>query len=211
MLNDLVDKIIVAVIIVAALVMVAICASYQIKYALKKADVEFKKTQINTLQIAEDIANQYQDTLVAYNTVKTFTDTTHTNNIVLLQFINDLEKILPTGTTINELSSANGSVSFKVRSTSKEAVADFIVSLKKLDYVASFSIPAISVTDIEGWEAPDVDVNDEEYVALVGDEYINSGEIVEYDFSCVLVDKDFVAGVVEVATDPSQVNEGGEQ
>ena len=111
--SAMLDKILYAVIALAAVVMIGICAWYQIKYALKKADVEFKKTQINTLQIAEDIANQYEDTLNAYNTVKTFTDTTHTNNVVLLQFIEDLEKIMPTGTFINELKATDGAITFK--------------------------------------------------------------------------------------------------
>ena len=212
--SAMLDKILYGIIALAAVVMIGICAWYQIKFVLKKADVDFKKQQISNLQIAEDIANKYQDTLNAYNTVKTFTDTTHTNNVVLLQFMNDLERILPTGTTINALSASDGAVSFNVSSTSKEAVADFIVELKKLDYVASFSIPAISVKTIDGWEAPEFDEEEEEIQTnLEGSEYIYTGEIVSYSFSCVLVDKSFVAGAVEIATDPSQVSntEGGEQ
>ena len=180
------DKILYAVIALAAVIMIGICAWYQIKYALKKADVEFKKTQINTLQIAEDIANQYEDTLNAYNTVKTFTDTTHTNNVVLLQFIEDLEKIMPTGTFINELKATNGTITFKGYATSKEALADFIVQIKGLDYVSSFSIPSFQVKKIDGWVAPEEDENadDEETSELVGEEYINTGEILEFDFIC---------------------------
>ncbi len=213
--SAMLDKILYGVIALAAVVMIGICAWYQIKYALKKADVDFKKQQINNLQIAEDIANKYEDTLNAFNTVKSFTDTTHTNNVVLLHFIEDLERILPTGTTLNNLVANDGAVSFNVSSTSKEAVADFIVEMKKLDYVSSFNIPSISVQKISVQEGEDSDENEneEDIVLPTGSEYIYTDEIVTYSFSCVIVDKDFVAGAVEAATDPSQVSdtEGGEQ
>ena len=212
--SAMLDKILYGIIALAAVVMIGICAWYQIKFALKKADVDFKKQQISNLQIAEDIANKYEETLNAYNTVKSFTDTTHTNNVVLLQFMNDLERILPTGTTINGLNANDGIVSFTVSSTSKEAVANFIIEMKKLDYVSSFNIPSISVKQIDGYEIPEEDEEDEDNnVSIEGSEYIYTGEIVTYNFSCVLVDKSFVAGAVEIATDPSQVSntEGGEQ
>ena len=212
--SAMLDKILYGIIALAAVVMIGICAWYQIKFALKKADVDFKKQQISNLQIAEDIANKYEETLNAYNTVKSFTDTTHTNNVVLLQFMNDLEMILPTGTTINGLNANDGIVSFTVSSTSKEAVANFIIEMKKLDYVSSFNIPSISVKQIDGYEIPEEDEEDEDNnVSIEGSEYIYTGEIVTYNFSCVLVDKSFVAGAVEIATDPSQVSntEGGEQ
>lgn len=214
--SAMLDKILYGIIALAAVIMICICAWYQIKYAIKKADVEFKKTQINNLQIAEDIANQYDQTLAAYNTVKTFTDTTHTNNVMLTTFIADLEKILPTGTVINDLRADNGRVSFKVTSTSKEAVADFIVQIKKLDYVSSFNIPSIKSAFSEEATEPEETENDdsEEEELIDGYEYIYTNEKVTYDFSCVLVDKSFTAGAVEKATDPSQIpdsNEGGEQ
>ena len=212
--SAMLDKILYAIIALAAVVMIGICAWYQIKFALKKADVEFKKTQINTLQIAEDIANQYEETLNAYNTVKTFTDTTHTNNVVLLQFIEDLEKVTPTGTYFDDIRAVNGVVSLKGYTTSKEALADLIVQLKQLDYITSFNIPSFQVKQIDGWEAPEEGDEDDEVAALTGEEYINTGEILEFDLTCVIVDKSFVAGAIEVATDPSQVSdttEGGEQ
>jgi len=213
--SAMLDKILYAVIAVAAVIMIGICAWYQIKYALKKADVEFKKTQINTLQIAEDIANQYQDTLNAYNTVKTFTDTTHTNNVVLLQFIEDLERVMPTGTYVDDIKASDGYVSLKGYATSKEALADFIVQLKGLDYVTSFDVPSFQVKEIDGWVAPEAEEGEDgEVAAVAGEEYINTGVILEFDLSCVIVDKSFTAGIIEVATDPSQVSdttEGGEE
>lgn len=213
--SAMLDKILYAIIAVAAVVMIGICAWYQIKYALKKADVEFKKTQINSLQIAEDIANQYEDTLNAYNTVKSFTDTTHTNNVVFLQFVQDLEKVMPTGTYVDDIRAVDGHITLKGYATSKEALADFIVQLKGLDYVESFSVPSFQVKKIDGWE-PTEEAEDEdgEDTSVTGEEYINTGEILSFDLSCTIVDKSFTAGVLEEAADPSKVTdttEGGEQ
>lgn len=209
------DKIMYALIALAALVMLSICGFTYFKYKVAENDVSNKKKQIEQLQVAEDVANQYQETLNAYNTVKMFTDTTHTNNVVLLQFIRDLERIMPTGTTVNELSATDGVVSFKGYATSKEALADFIVQIKSLDYVDSFAIPSFVVEPDENWVISD-DNDDAEEVegSLTGEEYISTGLVVKFGFSCKLVDNSFVAGAVEVATDPSQVsetNEGGEQ
>ena len=213
--SAMLDKILYGVIALAAVVMIGVCAWYQIKFALKKADVEFKKSQINTLQIAEDIANQYDATLNAYNTVKTFTDTTHTNNVVLLQFIKDLENVMPTGTYVNDVSASDGVVSLKGYATSKEALADFIVQLKGLDYIASFNIPSFHVRQIDVRdEAEDEEGEESEIPSVIGEEYINTGVILEFDLNCVIVDKSFTAGAVETATDPSQVSdttEGGEE
>jgi len=213
--SAMLDKILYGIIALAAVIMICICAWYQIKYALKKADVEFKKTQINTLQIAEDIANQYEDTLNAYNTVKSFTDTTHTNNVVFLQFVQDLEKVMPTGTYVDDIRAVDGHITLKGYATSKEALADFIVQLKGLDYVSSFSVPSFQVKKIDGWEpSENEEGEDGEETSLTGEEYINTGEILSFDLSCTIVDKSFTAGVLEKAADPSKVsdtNEGGEQ
>lgn len=201
------DKILIALIIVAALVMLGISTSYQLKYIYKKSEVEDKKDKIAKMEVAEQVANEYKSTLEAYNTIKVFTDTTHTNNVMLLRFMNDMERVMPKGTVIDGLNASNGYVSFKVSAPCKEAVADVIVQMQKLDYVKSFTIPSFKVEYDKDFVAPEYDEDEE---IPEGDEYIYTGQKVVYDFSCVLVDPDFVAGAVSEAVDP-QVTEGGEQ
>lgn len=213
------DKILIGLILIAAVTMITVSVTFQLQYMVKSADVQDKKDKIAKMEIAEQVANQYQESLNAYNTIKVFTDTTHNNNVMLLQFITDMESIMPKGTVINDLTANNGVVAFKVSSPSKEAVADVIEQMRKIDYVKSFSIPSFSVEAAE--ENASVNTSndenaDENAETPVGEEYINTGIRVIYDFSCVLADPDFSAGALseEASTQAAfeaQNAEGGEQ
>ena len=95
----------------------------------------------------EQIANNYENAANAYNIVKAFTDSTNSNNEILLTFIQDLEKISPVDSQISKFSAADGSVSYVAtfHTDDKDVVADYIVELQKLDYVTGYSLPAIKV------------------------------------------------------------------
>ena len=190
------DKILYAVIALAAVVMIGICAWYQIKYVLKKADVDYKKQQIATMEIAEKIAAEYEDAQNAYAVVKSFTDTTHNDNVVLTQFLSDLNSILPTGTVINNFSASDGYISFEVYAECKEDVADFIVQLKGFDYVSEVSIPSLK-DDLGTRPEEDVENEDEEEVVI--NPYRNTGALVYYPVTLKISDLKFYNG------------EGGEQ
>ncbi len=141
--SALVDKLLIVVVVLAFIVMAGICASYQIKYALKKSDVDFKKQKISEMEIAEKVANEYEETIKAYNIVKLFVDTTHNDNIMLYQFLKDMESNIPTGSYIDKLSATNGEVTLEITNQSKEAVADTYVRIKNLPYVYDCNITTI--------------------------------------------------------------------
>ena len=108
-----------------------------------KADWEQKIAQIQDI---EDIAKAYEQAQYEYVALATFKyEPERNDNNKLLQFIIDLEKIMPKGTTINSISAVNGDVTFKVKSdwhsTVKNEIADSIVELQKLDYLTSYSLP----------------------------------------------------------------------
>ena len=83
---------------------------------------------------------------------------------------------------VNGFTAADGAVAFQVMAPSKEAIADMIVEMRKIEYVSSFSIPSYSVAEgyIPGLEPeePEVDENGEEIVATY----------VTYSFACVLAE-----------------------
>ena len=193
--------------------MISISVYYQVKFTLKKADVEFKKNQIAQMEIAEQVEAQYHEALNSYNAVKVFVDSTHSDNVMLLKFIEDLEKVMPTGTSINNLRANDGYVTFEVASTSKEAVADVIVTMKSLDYVSDVSIPSINDLVVDVDETEDEDEETEEVESeLVGEEYIRSNSIVTYTFSCKLTDLDYKKGTESEVLDPSALeNEEGDE
>ena len=192
------DKILYAVIALAAIIMIGICAWYQIKYVLKKADVDYKKQQIATMEIAEKIAAEYEEAQNAYAVVKSFTDTTHNDYVVLTKFLSDLNSILPTGTVINNFAASDGYISFEVYAECKEDVADFIVQLKGFDYISDVSIPSLNdnlgTNEVE--EDEEENETDEEVVV---NPYRNTGALVYYPVTLKISDLKFYNG------------EGGEQ
>ena len=96
----------------------------------------------------EQIALAYEAALNEYNIVDAFEESTHSDNEMLLQFILDMEKKMPAGTSINNLAAAEGEISFDVASgwnlTTKNEVADVLVQIGRLDYVSNFTIPDIT-------------------------------------------------------------------
>lgn len=213
-----VDKLVIAVIIVAALVMIAICASYQIKYAIAKTDLELKKQKIAEMEIAEKVAEEYDATVKSYNIVKAFVDTTHTDNVMLLTFLNDLERVIPTGTTIDKLVANDGIVEFEVKTHSKEAVADAYVNIQKLEYVDYVLLPEIvqerlTVIDEDG----NIVVEDEEQALRDAFPYNYSEFTEKYKLTVKIRDLSYTPGQIEVESAiPSDgteetVVEGGEE
>ncbi|SDI90365.1 type IV pilus assembly protein PilM [Lachnospiraceae bacterium G41] len=215
--SALLDKILIAVVIVAFLVMAAICASYQFKYVFKKADVDFKKQKISEMEIAEKVANEYEATVEAYNTVKVFVDTTHSENIMLYKFLNDLEDIIPTGTVVDNIVANEGIITFNVKSQSKEAVADTYVKLNNLDYVVSTELRTINEydKDIVVSDKGEILIDEEEALMREEDPYNYTDHYDEYNIIVVVRDPNYIMGSSEAVkvTDetPETNNEGGEE
>lgn len=194
-----VDKIIIAVIIIAALVMIAICASFQIKYALKKTEVTIKEQKIKEMEVAEKVANEFDETVKAYNIVKSFVDTTHTDNIMLYKFLNDLERIIPTGSTIDKLEATDGELKFEVTNQSKEAVADTYVRIKELDYVTSVRIQEVKEDNVEfKIENGKIVWTEEQAENMLTYPYNYTSWTDVYEIYVTIKDPDYVTGTVEV-------------
>ena len=199
--------------------MIAICASYQIKYAIAKTDLELKKQKIAEMEIAEKVAEEYDATVKSYNIVKAFVDTTHTDNVMLLTFLNDLERVIPTGTTIDKLVANDGIVEFEVETHSKEAVADTYVNIQKLEYVDYVLLPEIvqerlTVIDEQG----NIVVEEEEQALRDAFPYNYSEFTEKYKLTVKIRDLSYTPGQIETeAAIPSDENvetvveEGGEE
>ena len=181
------DKILYALLAIAILAAVIWSSLTLIKYYGKVEEKATLEQKIADIQDVEQIAANYESAKAAFESVKAFADSTNSNNELVLQFIEDLEKILPKDTILNGFNSTGGFVSFKVLTDSKESVADAIVEMKELDYVQSFEIPSYTeeVGVIPGSELAtaiengDVELEDEDGNPVVF-------TFVSYDFSCVL-------------------------
>lgn len=197
--SALVDKLLLTLVIVAALVMISICAFKQFQYVLAKKDVDDKKKHIAEMEIAEKVAAEYEDTVRAYNVVKTFDDTTHNDNVMLYRFLKDLEKIMPTGSIIDKVSATDGLVVFTVTNQSKEAVADTYVRISALDYVTDTSIKVITESN-DPFTVKDgqIVIDEEDALLMAAYPYNYTTYNDKYEITVNLVDKNFKSGTVEL-------------
>ena len=99
---------------------------------------------IRRMEDIEGIAQNYEDSVASYTIVKNFADGTVSDNEMVLQFITDLESILPSDAHINKFQSVNGICSFEVVGTTKREVADIIIKMKKLDYVSGVGLTKVA-------------------------------------------------------------------
>lgn len=177
------DKILYAILIVAIVSVVGWVVWTMVAYYGTKAVKEKLEADIKAIEDVEQIAADYESAKAAYESVMAFANSTYSNNELVLQFIQDLEQKLPKDTIINNFSSVDGFVEFAVTTPNKEAVADVIVAMREIDYVQSFSIPALA--EEEG-EIPGIEVAEDEETDTEDEETIPT--VVVYEFSCVLVE-----------------------
>jgi len=180
------DKILYAILALSIVGVVGWVTWTMIAYYGKVAEKELLETNIKAIEDVEQIKINYDNAAAAYQAVKDFADSTNSDNELVLQFITDLERILPTTMIVDGFSASNGTVTFAVTAPNKEAVADMIVEIKKLDYVQTFNIPAIAEGSgyIRGTEEDVLAALEEQGIDT--EEYINT--IVTYSFSCQLAE-----------------------
>ncbi|MCQ2517357.1 MAG: pilus assembly protein PilM [Lachnospiraceae bacterium] len=117
-------------------------------YGLKTAE-DVINADIQRMQDIEVIADDYEKAVASFNTIKTFCDGTVDNNDQVLQLLLDLEALMPENTILTSFDSVDGTVKIKFMSADKESVADVIVSMKKLDYVHSYSLPNLTEKKVD--------------------------------------------------------------
>ncbi len=193
------DKILYAILALAIVFSIGWVVLTLIKYYGTVATKVGLEEDIVEIQDVEQIAANYDAAVIAYESVKAFDESTYTNNALVLQFIQKLESILPKDTVLNGFKATNGVVEFTVMTPNKEAVADLIVAMEKIDYVQSFQIPSISEEEgvIPGSAAA-------EQFEEEGEDTETVFSYVVYQFNCVLAEP-----VEETAEEV--VEEGGAQ
>lgn len=199
------DIVLTVLLVLSIVVMLGLSLFALIRYYLSEGAKEVLVTAIADIEDIEQLASEHEYAIAEYETVLAFDASTYSNNELVLGFIEDLEDILPKGTVINNFSSVNGEVEFSVMTPNKEAVADAIVEMGKLEYVYSFSIPAITEEEGAIPGTPEYEALEE---AIENDEEIEvMPTYVVYEFSCVLVEVE----EPEETTEETTTEEGGEQ
>ena len=179
------DKILYAILIVAIVAVVGWVVWTMVAYYGTKAVKDKLEADIKAIEDVEQIAADYESAKAAYDSVMAFANSTNSNNELVLRFIQDLEKKLPKGTIINNFNSVDGFVEFAVTTTDKEAAADIVVAMRSIDYVQSFSLPAL--VEEEG-EIPGLEVAEGEEAEAEAEDEEKIPTVVIFEFSCVLVE-----------------------
>ena len=139
-------KFLIAVLIVEVIVM----ATWVTMVALDNKEAVEEKARLEQaiadISDIEEIALAYEAAANEYMVVRAFEESTQSDNEHLLQFVLDMEELLPTDTIVNDLTANEGDVSFTVLSgwhdATKNEIADVIVTIGGLDYVSNLEIPS---------------------------------------------------------------------
>ena len=108
-----------------------------------KANLE---QEIANLSQVEETYSDYLDNQQKYALLKQYYDGTVNNSEQLYQLILDLEQVMPKSVGINTFTITNGEISMTCMASGKEAVADFVIELKKIPYVSDVRVENITDT-----------------------------------------------------------------
>jgi hypothetical protein len=114
-------------------------------------------------------------------------------------FLNDLEKLMPVGSTIDKVVANEGTVTFNVVNASKEAVADTYVRIRDLDYVTDVEIRTINEVD-DKLEIVNGEIVLDEEEAILLESYPYNYTLWEdrYTITVTLRDPNYLIGTVNV-------------
>lgn len=183
--SETVFKVLVGALIVATAAMGGWVTYTAVTYHNVVEQKEQLEQDIAKIQDIEQIKVDYDNAIAEFDIVSAFEQSTHSDNELLLKFILDLEKMMPTDTTINNLSAVDGDISFEVTSgwhtTTKNEVADVMVQVGGLEYVHDFVNPGFSeeymILFITGYDEEGNAI----YLREEPEEDGTLGEYIEYD------------------------------
>ena len=136
----------VAILILGIVVSIAFCAMSIPRYVVDKAANEYLQNRIVELQPAEAIYNEYLTTAAQYDKYTYFYAYTQTPNENLVEFMNELEQILPSSFFTNSFSSDETGVSMTITVEGKAAAARTILNVRNMKSIESVSVSGITDT-----------------------------------------------------------------
>lgn len=123
-------------------------------YFTSKANRDELQRQVEALADLEGLEVQLNNAEGQYNTINSFMESTKGPSDSILKMINDLENVMPKGTTIDALSVMEGNVNVSIGGLGKKSVAKMIQGVKSLNYVGDVNIDYVSESK-EGLEMYD--------------------------------------------------------
>ena len=158
------------IVIVCLIVTAVLCVTYFILRSHNKA----LQTNLDKISYIEDIYEEYQKAEESNSEIRALDKSTEQKNELLSQLFSDLESKMPTNSHITSMNSSDDMVTFSVRAGDKEAAAQFIMQLRKIDYLSDIDVSELTDTkNSAGSEAVDFTVS--AYLSgKVGEDYESS-------------------------------------
>lgn len=109
-----------------------------------KNDIETEKKHIDDLKGIEVVVDDYYESLDKVKDVEGFLAITENNNDHLIQFIEALEKGMPSHVSIKSLTINDGSVNLTATTSTKQTVAKFITQLSAMPGISNVYVPSVT-------------------------------------------------------------------
>lgn len=139
----------VAVLVLGVILSIAMAVSSLTRYFGTVAENVALQARVEELQPAQAVYNEYLSATAQYDKCKYLYEYTENPNENLVEFINELEQILPSSFWTNSFSSDLEGISMSVTVTGKEAAARTILNIRNMQSIQDVQISNITDTKNE--------------------------------------------------------------
>ena len=139
----------VAVLVLGVILSIAMAVTSLTRYFGTVAENVALQARVEELQPAQAVYNEYLSASAQYDKYKYMYEYTENPNENLVEFINELEQILPSSFWTNSFSSDQEGISMSVTVTGKEAAARTILNIRNMQSIQDVQISNITDTKNE--------------------------------------------------------------
>ena len=139
----------VAVLVLGVILSIAMAVTSLTRYFGTVAENVALQARVEELQPAQAVYNEYLSTAAQYDKYKYLYEYTENPNENLVEFINELEQILPSSFWTNSFSSDLEGISMSVSVVGKEAAARTILNIRNMKSISDVQISNITDTQNE--------------------------------------------------------------
>lgn len=139
----------VAVLVLGVILSIAMAVTSLTRYFGTVAENVALQARVEELQPAQAVYNEYLSTAAQYDKYKYLYEYTENPNENLVEFINELEQILPSSFLTNSFSSDLEGISMSVSVVGKEAAARTILNIRNMKSISDVQISNITDTQNE--------------------------------------------------------------
>lgn len=125
------------ILIFAGVIAIAMSGTVLYLHHSAKEEQDRLNRQIESYGDLEDLEGKFKLSQRSVEAAKNWYDMTKSANESLAKLMRDLEKVQPRGISINKLSSSTGNLVIEGTSAGKAPVAEYVIQLKKLDYITN--------------------------------------------------------------------------